>query len=159
MLLRVFSFLIALFFCISCNYFSPNKNSTVPQLDSIVYFSSVDTPPSFKVCDSLIKKEAQNHCFRTTLHKRIGERLATHTIKVKSAVEDTIVVKLQVNNLGEINFIGTKSSEIIQEQLPNLDSILKLTITGLPKIYPAIKRGIPVTVEYQLPVRISLGFR
>ena len=37
-----------------------------------------------------------------------------------------------------------------------LDSLLQQSVTKLPTIYPAIKRGIPVTTAYKLPIRILL---
>jgi hypothetical protein len=46
-------------------------------------------------------------------------------------------------------------SEVIIKQLPTLDSLLAISIQNIPKIYPAIKRGIPVKTKYILPIRIQ----
>jgi hypothetical protein len=40
--------------------------------------------------------------------------------------------------------------------LPSLKDILKKSVEELPAIYPAIKRGIPVTTVYKLPIRIAV---
>jgi hypothetical protein len=40
--------------------------------------------------------------------------------------------------------------------LPQLAAILKLSLDTIPSIYPAIKRGIPVTTKYRLPIKIEL---
>ena len=37
-----------------------------------------------------------------------------------------------------------------------LKDILKKSVEELPAIYPAIKRGIPVTTVYKLPIRIAV---
>ena len=44
----------------------------------------------------------------------------------------------------------------IKNRLPKLDSLLKLSIENIPTSYPAIKRGIPVSTKYRLPIRIKL---
>ena len=59
MFLRVFSFLLLIIFCNSCDKFSFTKktsSSNSQGTDTILDFSSVDVSPSFKVCDSLIDK-------------------------------------------------------------------------------------------------------
>ena len=49
-----------------------------------------------------------------------------------------------------------KSGFDLLREIPTLDSILNLSIKNLPKIFPANKRGIPVTTKYRLPIRIQL---
>jgi hypothetical protein len=49
-----------------------------------------------------------------------------------------------------------ESSKSIRKILPKLDSLLKSSIGKLPKIFPANKRGIPVTSKYRLPISIQL---
>lgn len=156
MLLRVFSFLTVLLFCTSCDYFSFRKERIETPIDSIVDFSSVNSFPSFKVCDSLIEATKKETCFRNTIHQKIGEELSKHTIKVKNAIDETVMVKLQISEKGKIHFIKKESTVNIEKELPQLDSILKVSIAKLPNIYPAIKRGIPITTEYSLPIRIKL---
>lgn len=153
---RIFSFLVLLLFCTSCNYFSFRKERIEIPIDSIVDFSSVDVFPSFKVCDSLMEVTEKESCFRNTIHQKIGEELAKHTIKVKNAIDETVMVKLQISEKGKIHFIKTESTVNIQKALPQLDSILQLSIANFSNIYPAIKRGIPITTEYSLPIRIKL---
>ena len=156
MLLRFFSFLILLLFCTSCDYFSFRKERMEIPIDSIVDFSSVDIYPSFKICDSLIDKTKNRDCFRNTIHQKIGVALTKYPIKVKNAIDETVMVKLQISTQGKINFINIESTVNIKKELPQLDSILKVSIAKLPNIYPAIKRGIPITTEYSLPIRIKL---
>ena len=125
-------------------------------LDTIVNFSSVDTSPSFKVCDSIIDKQKKNNCFRTTIHQKIGAELQKHQFVIKDSIAEIVYVVLRINSEGTIFLEAIESPEAIRNQLPKLDSILKVSITKIPKMYPAIKRGIPVATKYRLPIKIQL---
>jgi hypothetical protein len=41
---------------------------------------------------------------------------------------------------------------LTKQQIPELDSILKSSLEGLPKLYPAIKRSQQVQTVFQLPI-------
>jgi|TARA_B110000967_G_scaffold148716_1_gene152390 hypothetical protein len=156
MSLRVFSFLIVLIFFTSCDQFFPTNKNNPQKLDTIIDFTSVDFSPSFKVCDSLIEKVEKENCFRNTIHQEIGSELQKYTLRSKSAINETIYVDLDVNASGEIILKEVQSSKMIKNQLPVLDSLIRIAIEKLPNIHPAIKRGIPVTSKYHLPIRIQL---
>ena len=159
MFLRVYSFLILIIFCTSCTYFSStqnNRNPTENSLDTIVDFSSVDVSPSFSVCDSLLEKTKKTNCFRTTIHQLITKKLSDNQLTSEDFIDEIITVHLFINSKGTIVFKELQSSERIKKKFPKLDSLLKISVESLPKIYPATKRGIPVTTQYQLPIRIKL---
>lgn len=140
----------------SCTNFSFGTKRQTQALDTIVNFSSVDTSPSFKVCDSLIAKEEKSNCFRNTIHNKIGEELLKHEFAVDKAVSEIVFVDLVIDSKGTILLKVIESSEAIKNSLPQLDSIILLSVNKIPKIYPAIKRGIPVTTKYRLPILIEL---
>ncbi|MEE9408967.1 MAG: hypothetical protein V3V28_12930 [Polaribacter sp.] len=141
----------------SCDKFSFSKNKNNQQtVDTIVIFSSVDTSPSFKICDSIIDKNKKTDCFRTSIHQEIGVELSQFSFSVKDSISEIIYVDLIINSKGEIVLDKIKSPENIKIALPELDSLLKVSVNSLPNIYPAIKRGIPVTTKYTLPIKIEL---
>ncbi|PQJ79331.1 hypothetical protein [Polaribacter porphyrae] len=156
MLFRVFSFVMLVMIITSCDKFSFSKKKDLPQIDTIIDFTSVDTYPSFKECDSLIDKEKKSICFRNTIHQKIGEELSKHSFKIKDSIDETILVDLIINSDGKITFEALQSSEKIKKELPELDSIIHLSVDNLPTIFPAIKKRYKVTTKYQLPIRIKL---
>jgi hypothetical protein len=156
MIFRAFIFFVLVIFCTSCDKFSFSKNKDLQDLDTIVDFTSVDFSPSFKICDSIIDKKEIASCFRNTIHQKIGAELQKHYLTVKDSINEVIYVDVLISSKGEIIFDETSTSENIKEQLPKLDSILKESVKNLPKIHPAIKRGIPVNTKYRLPIRILL---
>ena len=125
-------------------------------LDTIVNFSSVDTSPSFKVCDSIIDKQKKNNCFRTTIHQKIGAELQKHQFVIRDSISEIVYVDLLITSKGKIVLEAMESSEEIKNQLPKLDSVLRISVDKIPNVYAAIKRGIPVTTKYRLPIKIQL---
>ena len=156
MFLRVSSFLLLFIFITSCDNFSFSKNKNMQLLDTIVNFSSVDTSPSFKVCDSIIDKQKKNNCFRTTIHQKIGAELQKHQFVIRDSISEIVYVDLLINSKGKIVIEAMASSEEIRIQLPELDSVLRISVDKIPNVYAAIKRGIPVTTKYRLPIKIQL---
>ncbi len=157
MFLRLFSFLLLMIFCTSCNKLSVfKKTNPAPVVDTILDFSSVDVSPSFKVCDSIIEKANKTSCFRTTVHKEISKELLQHKLTIKDSISEIVFVDLIINSKGNFVLDGIQSPENIKTALPRLDSLIKVSVQKLPIIYPAIKRGIPVTTKYRLPIRIQL---
>ena len=156
MFLRGFSLLLMVLFITSCDKFSFSKNKNIQDLDTIVDFSSVDTFPSFKPCDSIIDKTKKTDCFRTTIHQKIGAELLKHTFIIKDSIDELIYVDLIINSKGIFTLHAIQSSNNIKKVLPQLDGLLRESVGKLPKIYAANKRGIPVSVKYSLPIRIKL---
>ena len=156
MFLRIFTFIILLFFITSCDKLSFLKSEKIQALDTIVNFSSVDTSPSFKVCDSLIDKHQKSNCFRTTIHQKIGAELQKHQFIIRDSISEIVYVDLLINSKGKIVIEAMASSEEIRIQLPELDSVLRISVDKIPNVYAAIKRGIPVTTKYRLPIKIQI---
>ena len=156
MFLRIVYLLLILLLITSCDKFSFSKKTEKVKLDTIVDFSSVDTFPSFKECDSIIEKIEKSNCFRNSIHQKIGEELQKSSFTIKDSIDEIIYVDLLINSDGIFLLDSIQSSEQIKREIPTLDSILNLSIKNLPKIFPANKRGIPVTTKYRLPIRIQL---
>ena len=156
MFLRIFTFIILLFSITSCDKLSFLKSEKIQALDTIVNFSSVDTSPSFKECDSIIDKHQKSNCFRTTIHQKIGAELQKHQFIIRDSISEIVYVDLLINSKGKIVIEAMASSEEIRIQLPELDSVLRISVDKIPNVYAAIKRGIPVTTKYRLPIKIQL---
>ncbi|MEN8857902.1 MAG: hypothetical protein ABF260_07540 [Flavobacteriaceae bacterium] len=119
-------------------------------------YSSVDSSPSFKVCDSIIDKAKKTICFRTTIREEISKSLAKYSIKVKKPVNETIVVTITIQSNKQVKLSKLEASDSLLLEISDLKEMIEKSIDELPEIYPAIKRSIPVTTEYKLPIRIKL---
>jgi hypothetical protein len=144
-------------FCASCQFIKFDKRNDALNLDTIVDFSSVDVSPTFAICDAIIDQSESIYCFRTTIHQKISEKLLQYSFQVNQSIDEVVVLRILINNKGKIVFQSLIASNMINEELPQLDSLLQRSVEGLPTIFPAIKRGIPVATQYQLPIRIRLA--
>jgi len=126
-------------------------------MDTIVNYNKVDELPVFPICKHLIDTDKKNRCFINNLYNHFAESLLKHTYDVPKYVNETVLVKIKINYNGEAELSEIRSSELIKEYIPKLDSIINERIESLPIFVPsAIKRGIPVSTVFELPIVIKL---
>ena len=151
----VFSYCLLILVCISCKRNQYDKVAPQPLLDTIINYTKVDVAPSFKECDSLIDV-AKTLCFQNQVSQRISAILKAQNFKTKDSIRETIIVSLLISKAGEFKLKETSMTNELKKQLPSLDSILHKAVQELPKVNPAIKRGIYVNTQYLLPIRIKV---
>ena len=149
---RIIFLLSAIFFLVSCDFFQKKELQLNQVVDTIVDFNSVDVFPLFPSCDSIPSEERQKICSQIKLSEQIYSSLAAYQIEVSEKMNDTILVKLHVNSIGNVSLVNIQSSEFIKNQIPKLDSLIGVGVNNLPTLKAAIKRGIPVTTEFTLPI-------
>lgn len=140
--------------CLSCNYFSNDGKNSTPKLDTVVDFTTVDVSPSFKECEQLLDGE-KTECFRTTVRQYFTDGLHQNELSSEEDIKETIVLVLRISDKGKMTLKRIKSSDEIQERLPELRLLLNQIVRDISDLFPATKRGIPVTTEYQLPIEIQ----
>ena len=158
--MRFFVFLIILIFFSSCDYLPFQKKKELVPIDTIVNLKSVDSPPSFDTCKDLIEKTKKEKCFRTTFStlfsNEISKKENSKSLIVRSSIDEVIQVIISISNQGVLSLKEIEKSNQLLSEIPDIETIFSKAIQNLPKVYPAIKRGIPVATEYVLPVRIKL---
>ncbi len=153
MLKQVLSLLILISVFVSCSYFgNKSKSGGVILVDTIVDFNTVDAFPLFPNCEHIPTREKQQICFQMEMSQHIYAALKEHQLNAKEIVNDTVLVKLKVDNFGKTSLSEIKISERTNELLPNFDSLVKVSLEKLPTLQPAIKRDMPVTTEFILPI-------
>lgn len=148
-------------FCIvlvstSCEFFNLKKKTHLQEVDTIINFSSVDSSPTFLKCKDLIDKEKKRACFSKTIYDELSKNFADYKIEVRKPVNEEIKVVVIIDNEGKATVKKIIASMLIKESIHNLDSLVKASVAKLPKLFPATKRGIPVTTQYQIPIQISV---
>jgi len=149
---RIIFLFTTIFFLVSCDFFQKKELQLNQVVDTIVDFNSVDVFPLFPSCDSIPSEERQKICSQIKLSEQIYSSLAAYQIEVSEKMNDTILVKLHVNSIGNVSLVNIQSSEFIKNQIPKLDSLIGVGVNNLPTLKAAIKRGIPVTTEFTLPI-------
>lgn len=153
MLKPIFTLFLCSLLCISCSFFEKNyKKEKILEVDTIVDFSSVDAFPLFPDCKAIPSRKKQQICFQLEMSQHIYASLKQYSLNTIDTINDTIFVKLKVNTLGKTSLSSIQISKETQELFPEFDSILKVSLKNLPNLQPAIKRSIPVTTEFMLPI-------
>ena len=156
---RAIPLLFGCIFLASCEYFSSTtstyKTDNLQQLDTVIDFTKVDVYPIFYDCEDYSEDNNQKECFEASLSKRLSELLNKNKLKVKQRVNDTTHINLFIDNTGKAKVVHINSSETVKKQLPTLDSIIRKSVSGLPTVKPAVKRGIFVNSQYTLALIIK----
>ena len=156
MLKQIFALLFLFVIVVSCSYFNIDSNKkNIQPIDTIVDFNTVDAFPLFPNCNHIPSREKQQVCFQVEMSQHIYAALKEHQLNAKDIINDTVLVKLKVDNIGKISLSEIKISDKTKELLPNFDSILKISLENLPVLQPAIKRDMPVTTEFTLPIILT----
>ncbi|HEX9827499.1 MAG TPA: hypothetical protein VGA80_12950 [Flavobacteriaceae bacterium] len=155
---------LSLIFCVfvlaSCNYFEKKKVYTKDILQEELQtfnWNDVDEYPTFASCDTTSGKENKRYCFENTLLQVLNNSLAQQNIVVTEDVNDTILLKITIDNQGNFTVNDIQSSELTKAQIPKIDSLLIHSFDSLPKIYPAIKRSQQVATQFSLPVVVRIN--
>ena len=152
MIQRVF----CLFFCglllISCDFFQKKKIAEEEMIDTVINYKSVDAFPLFPTCDSIPSQDKQRICSQIKLSEHIFASLSESNISTARKVSDTVLVKLLVSSRGKVSLTNLDASDKLRKQIPAIDSLLQSSVSSIPTLKPALKRGIPVATEFSLPI-------
>lgn len=153
MLKQIFSILFCSFLVVSCSFFEDKtKCNPIQKVDTIVDFNSVDAFPLFPDCNAIPSRDKQQICFQVEMSKHIYGSLKQYSLNTSEAINDTVLVKLKIDLLGKTSLSTIITTKKTLKLIPNFDSIVKISIENLPLLQPAIKRNMPVTTEFTLPI-------
>ncbi len=148
--------ILGLLILTSCDYFFPKQPAqSYNTVDTVINFTKVDAFPLFPECQKIPSRNKQKICFQIKMAEHINSLLKKSNLKIKTAENDTLLVILKVLQSGKTRFIKvlSKSKNKTHEKL--LDSILKIIAVKIPTLQPAIKRGIPVTTQFEISIIIK----
>jgi hypothetical protein len=143
----------------SCDIFNKKKVYSQDLLENeleMFTWNDVDEYPTFASCDSTLGKENKKQCFENTLRDILNTNLSQYHIMVSESIEDTVQIEITINKEGQLFVNSIESNILTQQEIPQLDSLLRRSLDNLPKIFPAIKRSQQVTTQFSLPVIIKI---
>ena len=139
----------------SCSLFTSEKKireKLVKEEIQSINWNDLDRYPLFESCDETANKPTQKACFETTLTRHLQTALQQHQFTVTETIRDTVWLHLLVNNQGNIIILTIEKNKATADALPQLDRIFNNSIESLPRLYPPLKRDIPVAAKFKLPV-------
>lgn len=155
---RILIFLV-LINMMSCDDFNKKKvysqDLLENELESFTW-NDVDEYPTFASCDSTLGKSNKKQCFENTLRDILNTNLSQYHITVSESIEDTVQIKITIDKEGRLIVNSIECNALTQQEIPQLDSLLRKSLNDLPKIFPAIKRSQQVTTQFNLPVILKI---
>jgi len=145
----------------SCRYLEkqvPQKEELLKKELDAINWEAVDEYPSVPDCDHLHDSDERKDYFIAYLRTNIQQRLSADTLLVVYPTADTIVVDVSVRADSTVSFTPVANEEMLYGKFA-IDSILQHRLSDFPKVGPAIKRGLPVTTQFQLPVILNIQKR
>ena len=150
---------IAVIFCAllmaSCKFAErelPNTQELLRRELHTIDWSKVDTYPSYPSCDTIKNNEDAKICFFDRFNFETLRVLKNDSL-VKISTIDSVQFLVTVSNDSKLLF---KTQSVDEKLLPKwmLDSIMLYNVKQFSKIQPATKRGIPVTTEFDLHLKL-----
>ncbi|HET7360602.1 MAG TPA: hypothetical protein VFI78_01575 [Salinimicrobium sp.] len=141
----------------SCNEFQTEKLTSEEILTlerKQLNWHEVDQYPAFKNCREITEAEAAKACFEEKVTRYVYAHLSQKRPVVTQNVNDTIWLQLVISEEGVPAIDSVEMDSLVIKQLPNIKLWLTESIDSLPKIFPAIKRGIPVSTKFKMPIVI-----
>ena len=68
---------------------------------------------------------------------------------------ETVDVIFVIDTLGKIRVSNIEKNVLVLDQMPEFDGVVTQSLKNLPKLAPAIKRGIPVNTKYRIPIQLK----
>lgn len=144
-------------FLIACNFETKKISSeeVLEQESRSLNWKEVDEYPAFENCQNLTNLAEAKNCFEKKVTSTIYSFLASQQPVVTESINDTLIIFLKITKEGEPQIDSIKVDTTVTNQLPKIDQWIRQSIDSLPKIYPASKRGIPVSTKFKMPVVVK----
>ncbi|HCO86495.1 MAG TPA: hypothetical protein DIT95_23595 [Arenibacter sp.] len=147
-------------FCLftSCDWFTSKEEKTQELVNEEmrnINFNEVDKYPLFDNCDEMLDKTGQLDCFQNTLLEQYTATLEDFEFQFVSDINTSIYVDFLVDYKGEISVLEVQRNEDIENQIPEFRTIITQSLKGLPPLSPALKRGVPVSSKFRIPIIVN----
>jgi|SRR5699024_6291745 len=156
--MKRFLLIFIAFSLFSCKEFETKKVSSseiVQEEIKHIDWKNLDTYPSFSICENFSSKTEKRNCFEQEISKHIFEVLAHHQVSLKDSIREEMILNIEISKEGIPSLNHISVSDSLKNQIPDLEKWLNEAVDDLPEIYPAEKRGIPVSSDFKLPLVIQ----
>ena len=139
-----------------------SRIASLSKVKNIIYRRGMDHPIKANFINKWIYPKyvtafiANSQKVKESIYKYISENLSDATIKATQKINETIYVTIAIDNKGKPSVSKITATESMYTVIPKIDSLIVVSLQRLPKLYPAIKRGIPVATQYQIPIQITV---
>lgn len=139
----------------SCNPFVSKEEKTRELVNKELLqmdWNTIDNYPLFYSCDEMGSKAEQKTCFENELVSHFSKTLKEFEFTITPEVDPTVHVVFVIDTIGKIKILNIEKDAAILEQMPEFDGVITQSLKSLPEIDPALKKGIPVTTKFRIPI-------
>ena len=153
-------FILVLILCgfTSCGLFESKEEKTQKLVEKELQqidWTNVDHYPLFDECDETASKLKQKTCFEEKLVLHLSSDLQQFEIVSERQVKDVIFIDIIVQSDGSITVLNIENQEVFQEQQKEFEQLVENSLNSLPRIEPALKRGVPVRAKFRIPIFLN----
>lgn len=143
---------------VSCEWFASRETRTrqlVEEELGSINWNEVDQFPLFEDCSETTSKPEQRSCFENTLVMHLSMALQDFEFRAENPLTDTLYVEFLIDKQGGIEVLSIDENAEFREENPEFERIVSGSLRSLPRLQPALKRGIPVTAKFRVPLVID----
>lgn len=156
--MRRFLLVLVFFGLCSCSFFESKEKRTQELINSQlrqIDWNSIDSYPLFLDCDETAPKELQRQCFEERITAHFQETLNEFEFIVASDDNHMVSVTFVIDAEGDIEILEIEKNAYVLKQMPEFDGIITQSLKTVPEIVPALKRGIPVSTKFRIPIQLN----
>ncbi len=138
-----------------CDLFVSQEKKTrelVEQEMVAIDWNEVDSYPLFANCDETLTKAGQRACFEQEVLSYFTKALEHVKLTPVSGQDTLVQVDFLVDREGQVSILEIQKTADTDEQLPDFDAMIADVLEHMPKLQPALKRGIPVKARFRIPI-------
>jgi len=149
------AFLFFSILAVSCNFVPkevPDSQELLRRELHAIDWSKVDDYPEYASCDTVRDAEKRKVCFFDRLNFEVLGILKNDSLVQLSTI-DSVRFLVTLTSKSKFTF---ETEEINEKLMPKfmMDSIMEKHLGRLSAVQPATKRGVPVTTQFHLNVKI-----
>ncbi|TAI47176.1 hypothetical protein [Flagellimonas allohymeniacidonis] len=142
----------------SCNLFVSQEETTKNMVNQElleINWNDVDQYPLFEGCEEDLDKIAQRSCFESAMLGYFSESLEGLSFQVNKDMNDTIYVDFLIDEHGFIAVQNVEEKESVLNEIANFNTEVSRRLNDLTTVAPALKRGVPVSIRFRLPIILN----
>lgn len=142
----------------ACDLFVSKEEATQKLIEEEllqINWDDVDQYPLFDACREDLPKLEQRTCFEDTMIAQLGKALEDMEFEVENDLNDTVLIDFLIDEDGFIFVQNVEEKEAVLSEIENFNSEVTRRLNDLTTVAPAIKRGIPVSVRFRLPIILN----
>ena len=82
----------------------------------------------------------------------LSTTLQDFQFRTEQRLSDTVWVDFLVDRNGGISVLEIERHPELVEQNPEFEQIISGSLRSLPRLQPALKRGVPVSAQFRIPL-------